>query len=168
MCGTAGAPLYAACLIPKRRYGLSNSRDRASPSMLGHVLELHGLDLEEIAEALADQECYEHRRLIDPRSGDITFWTADTGIDGHNLIDLDELDPDLVAIDPLPSWIWYKDMADFTETIASGQARQRLARATPRKGALRRFKDQLPDRHPDPRPASHAIRDTPTRARAAP
>ncbi len=61
--------------------------------MLGHVLELHGLDLEEIAEALADQECYEHRRLIDPRSGDITFWTADTGIDGHNLIDLDELDP---------------------------------------------------------------------------
>jgi len=31
--------------------------------MLGHVLELNGLDLEEIAEALADQECYEHRRL---------------------------------------------------------------------------------------------------------
>jgi hypothetical protein len=134
--------------------------------MLGHVLELNGLDLDEIAEALADQECFEHRRLIDPRSGDITFWTADTGIDGHHPIDLDELDPDLVAIDPLPSWIWYQDMADFTETIASEQARQRLARAIQGKGAFRRFKDELHDRHPGLLPAWYTFRDSRARHRA--
>ena len=134
--------------------------------MLGHVLELDGLDLDEIAEALADQDCYEHRRLIDPRSGDIIFWTADTGIDGHNPIDLDELDPDLVAIGPLPSWVWYQDMADFTETIASEQARQRLARAIQGKGAFRRFKDALHDRYPDLLPAWYAFRDTRARPRA--
>jgi hypothetical protein len=38
------------------------------------------------------------------------FWTADTGIDGQTPVDLDELD--LACIDPLPSWIWYQDMAD--------------------------------------------------------
>jgi len=134
--------------------------------MLGHVLELDGLDLDEIAEALADQDCYEHRRLIDPRSGDIIFWTADTGIDGHNPVDLDELDPDLVAIDPLPSWVWYQDMADFTETIASEHARQRLARAIQGKGAFRRFKDGLYDRYPDLLPAWYAFRDTRARRRA--
>ena len=134
--------------------------------MLGHVLELNGLDLEEIAEALADQECYEHRRLIDPRSGDITFWTADTGIDGHNPIDLDELDPHLIAIHPLPSWIWYQDMADFTETIASEQAGERLARAIQGKGAFRRFKNELHNRYPELLPAWYAFRDTRARHRA--
>ena len=88
------------------------------------VLELNALDLEEIAEALADQDCFEHRWLIDPRSGDIMFWSADTGIDGHNPVDIDDLDPELVAIDPLPSWIWYQDMADFTDTVASQRARE--------------------------------------------
>ncbi len=41
------------------------------------------------------------------------FWTADTGIDGQTPVDLDELD--LVCIDPLPSRVWYQDMADFAE-----------------------------------------------------
>lgn len=134
--------------------------------MLGHVLEVAGLDLEEIAEALADQERYEHRRLIDPRSGDIMFWTADTGIDGHHPIDLDELDPDLVAIDPLPSWVWYQDMADFTATITDEPARQRLARAIGGKRAFRRFKDELHDRYPDLLPAWYAFLDTRARRRA--
>src|SRR6266566_7887896 len=152
--------------MPRPRQRRSDPRDRVSPSMLGHVLELDGLDLEEIAEALADQECYEHRRLIDPRTGAITFWTADSGIDGHHPIDLDDLDPDLVAIDPLPSWIWYQDMADFADTIAREHARQRLARAIQGKGAFRRFKDELHDRYPDPLPAWYAFRDTPARQRA--
>lgn len=90
--------------------------------MLRLVLELDGLDLEQIAEALADQDCYEHRRLIDPRSADIIFWTAGTCIDGHCPVDLDDLDPDLVAIGPLPSWVWYQDMAGFTEAIDSGHS----------------------------------------------
>ena len=56
------------------------------------MLDLGSLDLEEIGNALADQTDYEHRWLIDPRTGEIVFWTADTGIDGKAPVDLDELD----------------------------------------------------------------------------
>ena len=63
------------------------------------MLDLSSLDLEEIADALADQTDYEHRWLINPKTGEIAFWTADTGIDGQTPVDLDELD--LVCIDPL-------------------------------------------------------------------
>jgi hypothetical protein len=54
------------------------------------VLDLSGLDLEEIGNALADQSDYEHRWLISPQTGEILFWTADTGIDGQTPVDLDE------------------------------------------------------------------------------
>jgi hypothetical protein len=40
------------------------------------MLELISFDLSEIATALADQESYEHRWLIDPRTGEIALWTA--------------------------------------------------------------------------------------------
>jgi len=70
----------------------------------GLVLDLSSLDLEEIANALADQTDYEHHWLINPDTGEIAFWTADTGIDGQTPVDLDELD--LIVIEPLPSWIW--------------------------------------------------------------
>jgi hypothetical protein len=42
--------------------------------------------------------------------------------------------PDLVCIDPLPSWDWYQDMADFAETITDEYAGRRLARAIEGKG----------------------------------
>ncbi len=71
----------------------------------GLVLDLSSLELEEIANALADQTDYEHRWLIKPQTGEIAFWTADTGIDGQTPVGLDELD--LVCIDPMPSWVWY-------------------------------------------------------------
>jgi hypothetical protein len=79
------------------------------------MVDLSSVDLEEISNALADQTDYEHRWLINPQTGEIAFWTADTGIDGLAPVDLDELD--LVCIDPLPPWVWYQDMADFAETI---------------------------------------------------
>jgi hypothetical protein len=66
---------------------------------LGHV------DVEEIATALADQTDYEHRWLIDPRTGKVAFWTCDTGIDGENPVDIDELD--LILIDPIPAYVWF-------------------------------------------------------------
>ena len=119
------------------------------------MLDLSGLDLEEIATALADQTDYEHRWLIDPRSGDIVFWTADCGIDGHNPVDLDELD--LVCIDPLPSYVWYQDMADFAEGISEERAGRSLARAIQGKGAFRRFKDRLHGDYPHLLPAWHAF-----------
>jgi hypothetical protein len=101
----------------------------------GLVLDLSSLDLEEIGNALADQTDYEHRWLIDPQTGEIAFWTAGTGIDGQTPVDLDELD--LVCIDPLPSWVWYQDMADFAETITDERAGRRLARTIQGKGDFR-------------------------------
>ena len=62
------------------------------------MLELDAIDVEEIATALADQTDYEHRWLIDPRTGDVVFWTSDTGIDGENPVEIEELD--LIVIDP--------------------------------------------------------------------
>lgn len=53
---------------------------------------------------MSDQTDYEHRWLIDPRTGEVAFWTSDTGIDGQNPVDLDELD--LMPINLLPSAVW--------------------------------------------------------------
>jgi hypothetical protein len=128
------------------------------------VLDLSSLDLEEIANALADQTDYEHHWLINPDTGEIAFWTADTGIDGQTPVDLDELD--LIVIEPLPSWIWYQDMADFAEAITDERARRRLARAIQGKGAFRRFKDELHEEHPDLLPTWYAFRDTRASRRA--
>ena len=72
------------------------------------MLDLDAFDLDEVATAVADQTDFDHRWLIDPKSGEVVFWTSDTGIDGENSVDLDELD--LVVIDPLPSYVWYQDM----------------------------------------------------------
>ena len=121
------------------------------------MFALDGIDLEEIATALADQSAYEHRWLIDPSSGAVEFWTSDTGIDGQTPVDLDDLD--LIAIDPLPSHIWYADMADFAERLSDEKAGQRLSRAIAGKGAFRRFKDELHQEYPDLVPAWNAFRD---------
>jgi len=128
------------------------------------MLDLSSLDLEEIVGALADQTDYEHRWLINPQTGEIVFWTADTGIDGQTPVDLDELD--LVCIGPLPSWVWYQDMADFAEQITDERAGRRLARAIQGKGAFRRFKDELHGEYPDLVPVWYAFRDTRAQRRA--
>ncbi len=78
------------------------------------------IDVEEIATALADQTDYEHRWLITPQTGEVVFWTSDTGIDGEHPVNLDELD--LILIDPLPSYVWYQDMVDFAEGISDRAA----------------------------------------------
>ncbi len=99
----------------------------------GDVLDLSSLDLDEIANALADQTDYEHRWLINPQTGEVVFWTSDTGIDGQSSVDLDELD--LICIDPVPSYIWDQDMADFADQVSDERAGRRLARALQGKGA---------------------------------
>jgi hypothetical protein len=50
----------------------------------GDVLDLNALDLGDIAVAWADQTDYNHRWLIDPRTGQLVFWISDTGIDGEH------------------------------------------------------------------------------------
>ncbi len=89
------------------------------------MLDLTRIDVEEIATALADQTDYDHRWLIDPRTGEVAFWTSDTGIDGENPVELDELD--LIPIDPLPSYVWYQDMVDFAKGIPDPVASGRFA-----------------------------------------
>jgi len=128
------------------------------------VLDLSSVDLADISNALADQTDYEHRWLINPLTGEIAFWTADTGIDGQTPVDLDELD--LVCIDPLPSWVWYQDMADFAEGITDERAGRRLARAIAGNGAFRRFRGELHDEYPDLLPAWYAFRDARATRRA--
>ena len=128
------------------------------------MLDLSRLDLEEIATALGDQTDYEHRWLINPETGEIVFWTADGGIDADTPVDLEDLD--LIGIDPLPSNVWYQDMADFAERISDEAAGRRLARAIRGKGAFRRFRDELHEEYPHLLPAWHAFRDARAKRRA--
>jgi hypothetical protein len=120
------------------RFFMAGSRKR---NYSGLVLDLSSLDLAEIGNALSDQADDEHLWLISPQTGEIAFWTAGTDIDGQTPVDPGDLD--LVCIDPLPSWVWYQDMADFAETITDERAGRRLARAIQGKGAFRRFKEEL-------------------------
>ena len=121
------------------------------------MLELSRLDLDEIATALSDQSDYDHQWLIDPRSGQTFFWTSNTGIDGQNPIDLEDLD--LTPIDPIPSHVWYQDMADFAERLSDDAAGRRLTRAIQGKGAFRRFKNELHEDFPKLLPTWHVFRD---------
>lgn len=128
------------------------------------MLELSQLDLEEIATALSDQTDVDHRWLIDPATGQVSFWTSDTGLDGENPVDLEDVD--LTPIDPLPSYVWYRDMADFADRLSDDAAGRRLARAIAGKGAFRRFKDALYEEHPELLPAWHAFREARATRRA--
>jgi hypothetical protein len=128
------------------------------------VLDLDRIDVNEIATALADQTDYEHRWLIEPETGEVAFWTSDTGIDGQNPVDLDELD--LIPIDPLPSRVWCQDMVDFAAGISDRAAGRDLSRALHGKGAFRRFRTELYERHPELISAWQALRDARAKARA--
>jgi Uncharacterised protein family (UPF0158) len=128
------------------------------------VIDLEVVDVEEIATALADQADYDHRWLFDPRTGEILFWTSDTGIDGENPVEIDELD--LIVIEPLPSSVWYQDMTDFAEGISDRTAGRRLSDALQGRGAFRRFRDQLYEHHPELISAWQALRDARANQRA--
>jgi hypothetical protein len=129
------------------------------------MLEIGKFDLDEIAFALSDQNLYdEHLHLVNQETGEIVLWTREGGIDGTNPVDLDDLD--LVAIHPLPSYVWYQDMADFVDLLRDDSAARRLARAINGRGAFRRFKDELNEEYPHLLPAWYAFRDTRAARRA--
>jgi len=115
------------------------------------VLNLGSLDLDEIADALVDQNDYDH-------------WSRDGGIDGETPVEIDELD--VVPIDPLPAYEWYRDMADFAAGVSDDRAGRRLGRAIQGRGAFRRFKDDLHEEHPELLPAWYEFRDVGARRRA--
>jgi len=128
------------------------------------MLDLSRIDVEEIADALADQTDYEHRWLIDPRTGEVVFWTSDTGVDGRNPVEIDELD--LIAIDPVASRVWHQDMVDFADGISDSAARRRLRESLQGRGAFRRFKREVYEHHPKLISAWHALRDIRAQRRA--
>lgn len=144
----------ACCVLPGRGLG----------SYPEWMLDLGEIDVEEVATALADQTDYEHRWLIDPRTGQVAFWTSDTGIDGENPVEIDELD--LIPIDPLPSHMWFQDMADFAEGITESAASRQLTQSLQGRGAFRRFKNQIYEHHPELISAWHALRDVRAQRRA--
>jgi hypothetical protein len=119
------------------------------------MLDLSTVDLDEMATALQDQTAYDHRWLIDPDSGQLVLWTEDGGVDGRTPVDLDDVD--LLPIDPLPSYVWYQDTAEFAAGITDAGAGRSLARAIEGKGAFRRFKNRLYEQFPQLLPAWHAF-----------
>jgi hypothetical protein len=115
------------------------------------MLGLDKFDLEDIAMALQDQTDYEHFHLVDPRTGEMGYWTQDGGVDGEHPVDLDDLD---------------QDMADFAEGISDERAGRRPARAIRGKGAFHRFKDELHEEYPELLEAWHEFSDIRARRRA--
>jgi len=86
------------------------------------------------------------------------------GINGKDPVEIDELD--LIVIDPLPSYVWFQDMVDFAEGISDSAAGRRLSQCLQGRGAFRRFKNQLYERHPELISAWHALRDVRAQRRA--
>ena len=126
-----------------------------------------GLDkfaLDEIAAALQDQTDLDYSHLVNPETGEMGLWTSDGGVDGEHPVDLDDLD--LIVIEPLPSSVWYRDMADFAEGISDERAGRRLLRAIQGRGAFRRFKDELHQEHPELLSVWHEFSDVRAQRRA--
>ena len=114
------------------------------------MLELEQVDLDELVMALSDQDIGDHHWLIDPRTGSLHLWSHDVGLDGDDTIDGDDLEEmDLLGIDPVPTRQWYRDMADFAAGLSDPRARTELEIALDGRGAFRRFKNTLHQRHPD-------------------
>lgn len=120
------------------------------------------LDLEAIAHALQDQGGFEHHWLFDPATGETVYWSDDLDPDEESALDLDSLLP----VEPLPSWVWYRDMAEFAEGISDDQAGRRLGRAIRGRGAFRHFKDELHEEYPELVEVWYAWRDARARRRA--
>jgi hypothetical protein len=67
---------------------------------------------------------------------------------------------------PLPSWVWYQDMAEFAEGVSDERASRSLVWAIQGKGAFRRFKDRLHPHYPHLLPAWHAFQSSRAKRRA--
>jgi hypothetical protein len=71
---------------------------------------------------------------------------------------------ELIAIEPLPSAVGYRDMEDFAVRVRDPQARELLEGALSGRGAFRRFKDLLELDFPELRGAWFAFHDIRGRA----
>ncbi|MFI7547581.1 hypothetical protein [Actinoplanes sp. NPDC049599] len=127
------------------------------------MLKIEQIDLDLLATALADQSADEYQWTIDPATGEIST-AFDSAISGEPPDDLEELG--LTPIEALPSRVWFRDMADFTDLLTDERAARRLARSLQGRGSFRRFRNELHDEHPELVPAWNAFRDTRAARRA--
>ncbi|MBL7256222.1 hypothetical protein [Paractinoplanes lichenicola] len=73
-------------------------------------------------------ESWRPRSRIDSRTGALGPWTSDGGIDGESPVDLDDLDPALILVDPVPShaarhtvdWLMDSGLVDEEQAVAFG------------------------------------------------
>ena len=78
------------------------------------------VELDDLADALQDQQYGGQSWTFDPRTGEVGSWSRDEG-EGE-----EEFDPALVVIEPYPSSVWYRDMVDFAEGLSDERAARRL------------------------------------------
>lgn len=126
------------------------------------MLDLERVDLDELSMALEDHSpMLDGFWMFDPRTGETQYYSRDAG----DFDDADDLDPDLLRVESLPSSEGYQDMVDFIELVPESRPADLLSRAIEGRGAFRRFKDTLFE-FPELRQQWFAFRDTRMRHRA--
>ncbi len=118
------------------------------------------VELDDLADALQDQQYGGQSWTFDPRTGEVGSWSRDEG-EGE-----EEFDPALVVIEPYPSSVWYRDMVDFAEGLSDERAARRLFAPSTGEGAFRRFKNELYEEYPELVSVWQAFHDARARRRA--
>jgi len=112
------------------------------------MFDLARVDLDELVMALSDRDVGDHQWLTDPATGVLHLWSEDVGLDGDDRVDADSLEETgLQAIEPIASRDWYRVMADFADQLSDTFAQAELPIALRGRGAFRRFRDVLYERH---------------------
>ena len=129
--------------------------------MSPHVdVELDTTKLDDLADALQDQQYGDVTWMFAPRTGEVVPSMRD--MDDED----EEPDPQLVVIECYPSFVWYRDMVDFAEELSDERAARRLLRALDGRGAFRHFKNELYDEYPELVSVWQAFHDARARRRA--
>jgi hypothetical protein len=122
-------------------------------------LDLSAVDLADVALALEDHSEDQTWRF-DPVDGTVApFFSSSLEQPGDQ-----SAADELIAIEPLPSAVGYRDMEDFAVRVRDPQARELLEGALSGRGAFRRFKDLLELDFPELRGAWFAFHDIRGRA----
>ncbi|MDO5628104.1 MAG: UPF0158 family protein [Mobilicoccus sp.] len=108
------------------------------------MLRLDQVDLSELASALQDNNG-EITWFIHPETGELTSYMDPmlTGFDEMDEEEFEEKYAEYTRVDPLPSRVWWQDMADFAEGVSNQRHRDMLEQALSGRGAFRRFKDAV-------------------------
>ena len=125
------------------------------------LLDLSAVNLADLALALEDHS-EDPTWRFDPVDGTVApFFSSSLEQPGDQRV-VDEL----IAIEPLPSAVGYRDMVDFAARVRDPQARELLQGALSGRGAFRRFKDLLELDFPELRGAWFAFHDVRAERRA--